>query len=97
MDKKQLNIKLCEYCGSNATCLCFECLEYFCDSCFKTIHEKKLKSPHKKENIAPYVPFDLNCPNHHNNSNNLFCTNEKGKFIYNYLIIFSTLLCLLPF
>ena len=98
MEKKQINIKLCEYCGSNATCLCFECLESYCDSCFKYIHEKKLKYQHKKENIDPYVPFDLKCPTHPNSPINLFCTDEKGKlYIYNYLIIYSTLLCLLPF
>ena len=88
MEKKPLNIKICEYCGANATCLCFECLEYYCDSCFKYIHDKKLKSQHKRENIDPYVPFDLKCPIHPNNSNNLFCSEEKSKIIYNYLIIY---------
>ena len=82
MEKKPLNIKLCEYCGTNATCLCFECLEYYCEACFKIIHYTKLKSQHKKENIDPYVPFDLKCPNHPQIANNLFCTNEKGKIIY---------------
>ena len=86
MEKKQLNVKLCDSCGENATCLCFECLEYFCESCFKSYHEKKLKSQHKKENIDPYIPFDLKCPLHPNVVNNLFCTNEKSN-IYNYLII----------
>ena len=97
MEEKKINIKLCEYCGKNATYLCFECLEYYCDTCFKIIHERKLKSKHKKENADPYVPFDLKCPNHPNNAINLFCIDEKGKFIHYYLIIYSTLLCLLPF
>ena len=82
MEKKPLNIKICEYCGANATCLCYECLEYYCDSCFKYHHEKKLKSQHEKENIDPYVPFDLKCPKHPQIANNLFCTNEKGKILY---------------
>ena len=85
MEKKQLNMKLCEYCGSNSTCLCFECLEYFCDTCFKYIHEKRLKSQHKKENIDPYIPFDLKCPTHTKIANNLFCTDEKGNL---YIIIY---------
>ena len=79
MDKKQLNIKICEYCGTNASCLCFECLEYFCEFCFELIHEKQLKSHHKKEEIDPYVPFDLKCPTHPKIANNLFCTEEKGN------------------
>ena len=82
MENKPLNIKICEYCGSNATCLCFECLEYFCEACFKNIHEKKLKSQHKKESIDPYIPLDLKCAKHPNNSNNLFCTNENSNLIY---------------
>ena len=79
MDKKTKLIKICEFCGTNSTCLCFECLEYFCDSCFKMIHEKQLKLQHKKEKIDPYVPIDLKCPEHPSNANNLFCIEEKGK------------------
>ena len=78
--KKELKlIKNCEFCGVNATSLCFECLEYFRESCFKWVHEKQLKSTHKKENIDLYVPIDLKCPDHPNNSNNLFCVDDKGK------------------
>ena len=48
--KKEIKlIKNCEFCGTNATSLCFECLEYYCESCSKLIHEKQLKSQHKKE------------------------------------------------
>ena len=82
MEKKPLNIKLCDYCGTNASCLCFECLEYFCDSCFKYIHEKQLKSQHKKEIIDPYIPFDLKCQKHPKDAISLFCTDEKSKFKY---------------
>ena len=78
--KKEIKlIKNCEFCGTNATSLCFECLEYYCESCFKLIHEKQLKSQHKKENIDLYVPIDLKCSQHPNNANNLFCIDEKGK------------------
>ena len=79
MDKREKLIKNCEFCGVNATCLCFQCLEYFCDSCFKIIHGKQLKSQHKKVIIDPYVPIDLKCPEHPNTPNNLFCIEEKGK------------------
>ena len=79
MDKREKLIKNCEFCGVNATCLCFQCLEYFCDSCFKIIHDKQLKSQHKKVVIDPYVPIDLKCPEHPNTPNNLFCIEEKGK------------------
>ena len=98
MEQKPLNKKICEYCGIDASCLCFECLEYFCDSCFKLIHEKKLRTHHKKEDIDPYIPFDLKCRNHPNIPNNLFCTDEKSKLLFNIKINFySSLLFLLPF
>ena len=82
MDRKPINFKFCEYCEANATCLCFECLEYYCDSCFKSNHEKKLKSKHERDNIDPFIPFNLKCPIHSKVPNNLFCSDEKSKFIY---------------
>ena len=78
MERKVKLIKECETCESNATCLCFECNEYFCDSCFKMNHDK-LKSSHKKEKIDMYLPIDLNCQDHPDNALNLFCVDEKGK------------------
>ena len=79
MEKRKQLIKTCDFCGSNSTSLCFECLDYFCDYCYKLIHERKLKSNHKKESIDPFVPIDLKCPDHPSNANNLFCLEEKGK------------------
>ena len=78
MEKKIKLIKECETCGVNATCLCFICNEYYCDSCFKMNHDKK-KSIHKKEKIDIYVPIDLKCQEHQNVPLNLFCLDEKGK------------------
>ena len=78
MDKKEKLIKNCEYCGVNATCLCFECLEYYCDSCFKHNHSKQLKAHHKNVGIDPYVPIDLKCRDHPTVPNNLFCAEEKS-------------------
>ena len=82
MDKKSKLIKECETCESNATCLCFECNEYFCDSCFKMTHDKNKKSNHKKEKIDIYVPIELKCQDHKNIPLNLFCIDEKGKIKY---------------
>ena len=45
-EKKLKLIKECDTCESNASCLCFECKEYHCDSCFKLVHDKKKKSNH---------------------------------------------------
>ena len=73
------NFKECEICGLNATSLCFICNEYYCDSCFKMIHDKKINSNHKKDKIDIYVPIDLKCQKHQNVPLNLFCVDEKGK------------------
>ena len=80
MEKKNNEIKECEICGSNATSLCFKCLFYFCDSCYKLIHDKQKKSNHQKKIIDPYVPIDLKCNDHPGNSLSLFCLDEKGKY-----------------
>ena len=80
------NIKLCEVYESNATCLCFQCNNYFCEICYKMIHDKN-KSNHKKENIDPFIPIELKCPIHPQNPINLFCVNENGKYII-YINIF---------
>ena len=82
MEKKSKFIKECETCEIKATCLCFECNEYFCDSCFKMNHDKNKKSNHMKENIDLYVPIELKFQNHKNNPLNLFCLDEKGNIIY---------------
>ena len=81
MKKNTSGIKECDICGSNATSLCFQCIQYFCDSCYKFIHDKQKNSEHKKELIDPFVPIDLKCPGHPTIPLSLFCLNEKGKFI----------------
>ena len=79
MEKKSKFIKDCETCGTNATCLCYNCKEYFCDSCYKMNHDKKLKSNHKKDKIDIFVPIELKCLEHPDIPLNLFCADEKGK------------------
>ena len=77
--EKQKLIKECELCGINATCLCYKCLNYFCELCFKLVHDKQKNSNHKKEKIDSYVPIDLKCPDHPDHPIYLFCIDEKGK------------------
>ena len=81
MEKNKSGIKYCDICGSNATSLCYECLQYFCDSCYKLIHDKPKNSEHKKELIDPFVPIDLKCPDHPKNALSLFCQDEKSNYI----------------
>ena len=90
MESSKINIRACEICGSYATSLCFKCISYFCDSCYKFVHEKEQNSKHIKENIDPYVPIYTKCPDHPKIIMNLFCNDEKGKFIY-FLIIYFLL------
>ena len=79
MENNKTNQKLCELCHEIATNLCFNCHNYYCDSCYKFVHEKKNNTNHKKENIDPFVPIDIKCPIHKNIPMNLFCVDEKGK------------------
>ena len=88
-------IKECEFCNSNATCLCMKCNNYFCENCYKVIHNLQKYSNHNKENIDTFVPIDLKCPNHPLDRMNLFCIDEKGKFIYlfNYFLEICCSVC----
>ena len=75
--KKIEEVKKCEICGINATCLCFQCLLYFCESCFKLIHDKQINSQHIKEKINIYFNIDMKCPEHPKVPINLFCVDRK--------------------
>ena len=79
-NNKAKNNKICEICKINAICLCFQCNSYFCESCYKFVHEKQINSNHKKENIDPFISIDLKCPEHPLDRMSLFCLDEKGKF-----------------
>ena len=91
-----LRLKKCEVCKKDAKCLCYKCLSYFCDDCFKLSHNNEEYKNHKKEKYDYYVPIDLKCPQHKIHPNILFCTNEKGKnilliylfFIYRIMLSF---------
>ena len=80
MEEKGKNFKNCDLCKSPATFLCFECLcNYFCDSCYKFIHNKKENINHKKEKIDYFLPFEKRCQEHQDVPLNLFCIDEKGN------------------
>ena len=81
MEKNKKEIKECDICGANATCLCFKGKQYYCDSCFKFIHDKQKNSQHKKEPIDPYIPLELKCPEHPESPLNLFCLDEKSNIL----------------
>ena len=89
-------IKKCDICQEDASSLCFQCMFYFCDSCFKLAHNKEKNKNHKKEKVDYYVPFDVRCPEHPLVPMNLFCVDDKGKLIsFNYIIINSFRIMLL--
>ena len=96
MENKQKNFKQCNMCKVvEATSLCPQCFCYYCDECYKPVHGRKENKDHKKEAIDYNVPIDTRCPDHDMVPTNLFCIDEKGK-IYEYLIIYRTLLLILP-
>ena len=72
-------LKKCENCQIDSTCLCFQCMSYFCDSCFKLNHNNEKRKLHKKEKIDHFSPIDLTCPKHELHPMDLFCVKEKGK------------------
>ena len=76
----QKNIKQCEICkNEEATILCFNCHNHFCEACFKFVHDKIKNRDHKNEKIDLFVPIDFTCPDHERIPLNLFCLDEKGK------------------
>ena len=77
MEKNISLIKKCDACESDATCLCFICSNYYCEKCYKYIHNLKKYNNHKKEQIDSFVPFDLKCPDHPANQIELFCLEDK--------------------
>ena len=80
-------IKKCQICKEYAISLCLECMNYYCDSCYKFVHDKKENIQHKKEQIDYFVPIDTKCNLHSKYPLDYFCLDEKGR-IYNYLIYY---------
>ena len=84
-------IKKCEICKEYATNLCLQCMIYYCDNCYKYVHDKKENNNHKKEKIDLYVPIDTKCSIHTKYPIDYFCLDEKGNIILLYNIIFLIL------
>jgi len=83
----QKNIKQCEICeDEKATDLCLDCHIYFCEACFKCVHDRKKNKSHKKEKIDLFIPIETKCPEHEGSPMNLFCVDEKGKYKNIYII-----------
>ncbi len=78
MENKQI-LKKCEICKIDATCVCFICMSYYCDSCFNLSHMNEEYKLHKKEKIDYFSPIDVKCLEHKLYPMSLFCLDEKGK------------------
>ena len=86
MEEEKKNYKFCELCKIEATSLCLDCYRYYCEECFKYIHNKKANINHKKDKVDCFISMDINCPLHEKNALNLFCIEEKGKYNILYYI-----------
>ena len=80
-EKSDKDIKKCEMCKKIANCICFKCQLYFCETCFKIVHDSQENKNHKKDIIDNFIPIDTKCSIHPTVPLNLFCVDEKGKNI----------------
>ncbi len=87
-------LKKCEICFKEATCVCFKCMSYFCDSCYNLVHQIEQRKTNKKDKIDLFIPIEVKCPEHNLVPMNLFCLDEQGKIEYNF-IFHRTLLYIL--
>lgn len=88
-------LKKCGICKEFAKNLCLKCNNYFCESCFKFVHDKPSNQDHKKENIDPFIPIDIKCQFHPEYPIKIFCVDEMGKILLLIFINFRALLCFL--
>ena len=72
----------CFICELNSSCLCFKCQNYYCEKCFKLVHDYKKNGEHKKELIDSFIFFDLKCTFHKDQINSLVCVEDKSKSFY---------------
>ena len=82
MENSIMEKKKCEICKCKATNICFECLSYLCDSCYKCIHDKEQNFFHHKDEIDSFISIDIKCPIHSKSAINLYCVNEKSKIYF---------------
>ena len=77
--KDKSKIVKCEICLNDATCICYKCMSYYCDTCFKSVHNNEERKAHAKETIDLYVTINIKCPEHNLYPNQLFCLEEKSN------------------
>ncbi len=82
MDNYIKRIKYCEICKEEASTICFNCINYFCNSCSNFIHSKKINKAHIRDKIDIYKLFDIKCKIHPNKSLEFFCIDENSNYIY---------------
>jgi hypothetical protein len=71
--------KQCVVCEESATFVCFDCKNYYCEDCFNCMHKKEKSKYHKKAEISPILPIEINCLKHQGYQIVSFCLNDKGK------------------
>ena len=76
----------CGICEEKAAFICLQCMNYFCEPCYKYVHDKKEKTNHKKESIDYFAPINVKCPLHQKYPLDFFCLDEKGNYIYRFII-----------
>ena len=78
--------KQCGICKSPANFICFDCsTNFYCEKCFKTIHNKTNNLFHPKFEIDYFIQAKTLCQEHPTIPLNLFCLTENGNYIlYNY-------------
>ena len=57
MENRISSTKKCYICESEATCLCFQCSNYFCEKCYKYVHDLKNNNNHKKRTNRSFCSF----------------------------------------
>ena len=80
MEYKSKRIKTCEICREEANIICFNCTNYYCDSCSKFIHEKKINQNHIKDKINIFQLLNIICETHQKKLE-YFCIEENSKKI----------------
>ncbi len=56
-----------EMCKLKARNLSLDCMNYYCESCYKLIHEKEATIHHLNEKSDYFIPFDTKCKEHPSN------------------------------
>lgn len=79
MENETKKAKVCDICGEEANIICFDCVNYYCDSCSNFIHGKKINKEHKKEKIYFSNLLNIKCETHPKNKLEYFCLNENSK------------------